>query len=508
MGLLSDLFHSLIRTLGFFGKELISVLRQPKLLGSLVLGPFVILLLFGLGYRGQRPEFRTTLVVPNDPSVSSDPAAYAQVFQGVFKLQDVGHDEAAARAELSARQTDVVVLVPANAIAEIYAGRQAQLTVLYDEADPSQSAWIRYFSYVQTSELNRGILAEVLRQSKGPAAQALDFASQSRVEVDALDSDLRSGNLPSASVRAARLLATTQATRIGIATALDALVRPAAAPVGAGEAVGTLMATEQELAGIQSDLARGPAGVSAAQQRAQRVRQNTESFSTLAQRIEQIPPETLVSPLAADARNVVPFEPTPIAFYTPAVLALLLQHIGLTLSALSAVRDRLLGSMELFRVTPVGAGNILFGKSLGYALLLAVVGGLLTAAATLLLHVPFFGNVFHYCLVLGLTIFASVALGFALSVFASSDSQAVQFSMLALLASVFFGGFFLPLEQLFPWLRGVSYALPVTYGAQDLRDVMLRGVEPSLPLLIGPALLGLLFYLIAAVGLRHQLRRA
>src|SRR5688572_26006338 len=166
-------------------------MRQPRLIASLVLGPFVILLLFGLGYRGEQPEFRTLLVLPEDPSISSDIEVYREGFAGVFKLQGVTRDEAAARRQLRDRQTDVVVIVPPNALEELYAGRQAKLPVLFSETDPSQSAWVRYFAYVQTTELNRRILVEVVKQSKGPAAQALELTAANRAELDALDADLR-----------------------------------------------------------------------------------------------------------------------------------------------------------------------------------------------------------------------------------------------------------------------------------------------------------------------------
>jgi ABC-2 type transport system permease protein len=276
----------------------------------------------------------------------------------------------------------------------------------------------------------------------------------------------------------------------------------------ANSADALLGAIEAELSGVLTDLQQGPAGVPRARERIQHVRTHSDNLKVMAQRLEQIPPETLVSPFTAGAENVVPIEPTAIAFYTPAVLALLLQHMAVTLSALSAVRDRLLGSMELFRVSPVGATQILIGKSLGYGLLLTLVALALSSAATLFLGVPSLGDPFYYWLSIGVTIFAALAMGFALAVFASSESQAVQLSMLVLLASVFFGGFFLPLEQLFPWLQGLSYLLPVTYGSIDLREVMLRGVAPEQIFLIGPLVLGLVLYAVAYVGLRRQMRRA
>ena len=69
-------------------------------------------------------------------------------------------------------------------------------------------------------------------------------------------------------------------------------------------------------------------------------------------------------------------------------------------------------------------------------------------------------------------------------------------------------GFFLPLQQLFPWVLAVSYALPVTYGAIDLREVMLRGVRPDYAFWLAPLALGLVFYAVATLGLQREMRRA
>ena len=62
-----------------------------------------------------------------------------------------------------------------------------------------------------------------------------------------------------------------------------------------------------------------------------------------------------------------------------------------------------------------------------------------------------------------------------ISAIAQSETQAVQYAMLILLASVFFGNFFLPIDTLYPWARVISYALPITYGVKALQDIMLRG---------------------------------
>jgi ABC-2 type transport system permease protein len=51
--------------------------------------------------------------------------------------------------------------------------------------------------------------------------------------------------------------------------------------------------------------------------------------------------------------------------------------------------------------------------------------------------------------------------------------------MLVLLLSIFFSGFFLPLENFWDSVRIVGYALPITHGISGFHNLMLRGVPPS-----------------------------
>jgi ABC-2 type transport system permease protein len=105
----------IIRLFSFFAKELAEVRRQPRLLLSLVLGPFLILLIFGLGFVGERPRLRTLLVVPqelqNDPRVDQ----LRQIIDlANFEVVDVMTDEAAAieRMRSGAERIDVVEILP------------------------------------------------------------------------------------------------------------------------------------------------------------------------------------------------------------------------------------------------------------------------------------------------------------------------------------------------------------------------------------------------------------
>jgi ABC-2 type transport system permease protein len=101
-----------------------------------------------------------------------------------------------------------------------------------------------------------------------------------------------------------------------------------------------------------------------------------------------------------------------------------------------------------------------------------------------------------------------LGLGFALSGLARSDSQAVQFSMVVLLVSIFFTGFVLPLDQLTIPIRWVSLLVPGTYGIAGAQDVVFRGETASLLVIGGLAVYALVMGFLAWLALRRDVTPA
>src|SRR5512143_3274159 len=88
------IYKFFIRTFAFVSKEMIEVLRQTPLILTLVLGPFLILLLFGLGYRCEARPLRTVFVVSGDAEMKQQVEAYAKdlgphlIYRGITSDQD------------------------------------------------------------------------------------------------------------------------------------------------------------------------------------------------------------------------------------------------------------------------------------------------------------------------------------------------------------------------------------------------------------------------------------
>ena len=151
----------------------------------------------------------------------------------------------------------------------------------------------------------------------------------------------------------------------------------------------------------------------------------------------------------------------------------------MTFAALSLVRNRELGLFELLASAPSSSVEIVVGKTIAYLVVGLVVGvGLLTTAVNLL-GVPLAGSAGAATAAMALILLASLSLGLLISLVSGSETQAVQWSMLTLLAGLFFGGFFLDLDGLLYPVKALSWLLPVTYGIRLLQDVMLHGLEPA-----------------------------
>jgi ABC-type multidrug transport system ATPase subunit/ABC-type Na+ efflux pump permease subunit len=186
-------------------------------------------------------------------------------------------------------------------------------------------------------------------------------------------------------------------------------------------------------------------------------------------------PKLLAAPTRAEVRDLAPTEPTILGFYGVAVLVLVVQHVAVTVSALSILQDRQRGAVDLFRVSPIRATELLVGKYLAFATI-----SLLVAAVVLVLlvggfGVPLLGPPEHVIVAIGLLVLASTGVGLLISLVSDSDRQAVQLALIILLASVFFSGLAIDRAHFTPLVQTISELLPTTQATDVMQDLLLRG---------------------------------
>ena len=349
-------------------KEILQIVRRPGTFLSLVLGPFAIMALLGLGYSGYRAPFQTVLVIPASLPLSHDPAFYQNLAGPAVHIDRVDADQSVALDQLAHAQLDLVVIAPADGVEAVREGHHAQIQLDYDEVDPGIGAALSLLAGNLSAAINREIISQATQRGEAWILRGTDPGVQ--------------------------------------------LV---------------------------------------------------------------IPPDVIAEPTQTVVTNLAPSEPSLVIFFAPAVIALILQHMSVTLSALSFVRERQAGTLELFRVSPVSAVELMLGRLIGFGLIGAVIAAVVTLGSMALLNVPILGDPWLVALVIALLMAASLGVGLLISVVSSTERQAVQLSLLVLLASVFFGGFVLRVADFAPAVQLVAYALPVTHGIRLLQDLMLRG---------------------------------
>ena len=119
-----DIRESLIRILGFARKELMGILRQPRLVVILIMGPFLILLLFGIGYTNTERTRTTLIVLPEDSVLYDQIDAMTQRFSGI-NFAGIVSDGAAADEALFAGEVDLLMIAPGDPMQDVREGRRA-----------------------------------------------------------------------------------------------------------------------------------------------------------------------------------------------------------------------------------------------------------------------------------------------------------------------------------------------------------------------------------------------
>ena len=183
----------------------------------------------------------------------------------------------------------------------------------------------------------------------------------------------------------------------------------------------------------------------------------------------------------------------------PAVIPLLLLMIPAILTALSVVREKELGSIVNFYVTPVTRLEFLLGKQAPYVVLALTNFALLTFMAVFLFDVPVKGS--FLTLAAAAVLYVSVATGFGLLMSTLVRSQVAALfgtAVLTMLPAVQFSGMTDPTSSLEGVAAVIGGIFPTTYFLTIARGTFSKGLgfadlkAAFVPLLIAvPVLIGL-----------------
>ncbi|CAN7693575.1 ribosome-associated ATPase/putative transporter RbbA [Neorhizobium tomejilense] len=193
----------------------------------------------------------------------------------------------------------------------------------------------------------------------------------------------------------------------------------------------------------------------------------------------------------------------------PAVIPLLLLLIPAMLAALSVVREKELGSIVNFYVTPVTRLEFLIGKQLPYLALGMMNAVLLWLFAILVFQVPFTGSLAAFTAAALLYVAFATAFGLLVSTFMSSQIAAIfGTTLMTIIPAVQFAGMIDPVSSLQGIGAAIGQIYPTTYFNIISRGTFSKGLGfenlfgAFLPLIVAAPLL----IAASAVFLKKQAR--
>jgi len=167
------------------------------------------------------------------------------------------------------------------------------------------------------------------------------------------------------------------------------------------------------------------------------------------------------------------------------------------ISGVSFVRERTLGTMERFMLSPVSRSKVVLGFLFGFGIFAVLQSILVVLFVKYVLGLVIVGSLLGVIIIMMLLAFVAVALGSLVSTFANNEFQVAQFIPLIVVPQVFFSGL-IPIEMLPFGIGKLAYVMPVYYACDALNLLMVKGeglisVLPQAGILLGLVLV--LFFL-------------
>ncbi len=163
--------------------------------------------------------------------------------------------------------------------------------------------------------------------------------------------------------------------------------------------------------------------------------------------------------------------------FVPGVMAMVLLLVCTMMTAITIVKEKELGTMEVILVSPMRPQLVVLAKAVPYLILSTINIASILLLSVFVLEVPINGSLFLLVFESILFILVSLSLGLLISSGAESQQTAMFISLIALfLPTVMLSGFMFPVENMPRPLRIVSNIVPAKWYYSIVKSVMIKGL--------------------------------
>ena len=163
--------------------------------------------------------------------------------------------------------------------------------------------------------------------------------------------------------------------------------------------------------------------------------------------------------------------------FVPGVMAMVLLLVCTMMTAITIVKEKEMGTMEIMLVSPMRPQMVVLAKAVPYLLLSIINIASILLLSVFVLEVPINGSLVLLVVESILFILVSLSLGLLISAGAASQQTAMFISLVALfLPTIMLSGFMFPVENMPLPLRVVSNIVPAKWYYSIVKSVMIKGL--------------------------------
>lgn len=193
--------------------------------------------------------------------------------------------------------------------------------------------------------------------------------------------------------------------------------------------------------------------------------------------------------------------------FVPGVMSMVLMLICTMMTAITIVKEKEIGTMEVMLVSPVQPLKIVIAKAAPYLLLSVVNICSILLLSVFVLHVPINGSITLLLLESILFTLTCLALGLLISTATDSQQTAMFISLTGMfLPTIMLSGFMFPIENMPLPLQILSNIVPAKWYYIIVKSVMIKGVGFSAIWKETMILVGMLVFLLALSIKKFKIR--
>ncbi len=163
--------------------------------------------------------------------------------------------------------------------------------------------------------------------------------------------------------------------------------------------------------------------------------------------------------------------------FVPGIMALVLVLVCVLMTAISIVKEKEMGTMEVLLVSPINPFMVIVSKAMPYLFLSIINLVVILVLSVTLLDMPINGSLGLLIAESILLIITALSLGLLISNVTQSQQVAMLISMMGMLIpTIFFTGFMFPLENMPVILQILANIFPSKWYYIIIQSIMIKGL--------------------------------